>query len=432
MLKNLLFLFFLYLPFQIALNPMEGIDLASIRVIITIIFLLWILQGLKNKKIIIPFNLVTALIFSFLFLDIFSLFFATNIEWGIRKLLFIFSIFPLYFVIASLSSQRKGFLFTILKFLVWGAGISALIGFFQFISQFFFGITKTYSLWTKIIVPFLGKSFSEAVLNNSSWLVNIAGHTFLRATAFFPDPHMFSFYLGITAPLALSLHLFKHSTSNYFGFLFLIIVLVDFLTFSRGGYLGLLFGLSFFAFFYLKQKNYSFFQQSIKQSFAHKNIINKTFLSSGLISILIFLFFIIPNPATQRLFSSFNLSEGSNIGRLEMWRQSLNIIKKNPVLGVGLGNYASTIKPSAIYREPIYSHNTYLDIAVETGILNAFIWIAILILSINNFIRRFIKTKNLIYLGLASGLVVFTIHSIFDTAIFSVHILPLIMLIIAV
>ena len=41
-----------YLPFQIALNLSEGIDLASVRVLVLLAFLLWLAEGLRNKKLI--------------------------------------------------------------------------------------------------------------------------------------------------------------------------------------------------------------------------------------------------------------------------------------------------------------------------------------------------------------------------------------------
>ena len=248
MINTLISILFLYLPFQIALNPTEGIDLASIRLVIPIIFLIWLIQGLKNKNIFIPYNKITFFILSFLFLSGFSLIVATNMEWGIRKLLFLLSIFPFYFVA---NNTREKDIINILKFLIWGALFSALIGIFQFFSQFIFGINKAIYIWGNAIVPFLGRSFSEAVLENSSWLVNASGHTLLRAIAFFPDPHMFSFYLGMSAPIALALYLKLKNNRNFYLVSFFIILLADFLTFSRGGYLGIIAGLFFGAIIFL-------------------------------------------------------------------------------------------------------------------------------------------------------------------------------------
>ncbi len=416
-------LFFLYLPFQFALNASADVDLASIRLFSIFIFLLWIFQGLRNKKINIRHSPITLLVFSFLFLSIFSLFFSENISWGARKLIFLLSFIPLYFVFSDLFSKWKLNIKTLLEYLIWGAFLSSLIGLIQFTLQFIFGIEKAYSLWTKIVIPFLGHSFSDAVLKNPSWLVNIGGHTLVRATSLFPDPHIFSFYLGMTAPIILSM-LFISKKKIFFGVILFFVLLVDFLTFSRGGYLGILSGLLFFSIFFSNKKKLSSISNESNSNY-YKTTPIKNFLLINLIVLIFITLFIIPNPINKRLLSIFNLKEGSNAGRIKIWEESLPIIANNPFFGVGLGNYPLAIKPSANYREPIYAHNTYLDIASETGILNALFWILIIFISLANYVKKYKKDDEIIYLGLSSGLVVFAIHSFFETAIFSVHILPL-------
>lgn len=413
MINTLLSIFFLYLPFQVAINPLEGVDLASIRILIPLIFLLWLLKSLKKKKINIPNNITTALILSFIFLSGFSLAVATNTGWGVRKLFFLLNIFVLYFVISDIKEVGT---VKLLKFLTWGALISATIGTIQFFLQFIFGINETISIWQKTIIPFLGKSFSEAVLSNSSWLVNASGHTLMRSVAFFPDPHMFSFYLGMSALIAFSLYL--RLNKKIYLISFLIILLADFLTFSRGGYLGLLLGTLFGIIFF--QKKYIKFT---------KIQTKKLLLFIPIVFVIASFLIFTSNPVSDRFYSSFDISEGSNSKRIELWEKSLEIIEKNYMFGVGLGNFALSIKPSAHYREPIYSHNLYMDIAAETGLLNAIIVVSLLIFSMLTLVKRFNKENNVIYLGLASSLMVFSIHSIFETALFSVHILPLFILI---
>ncbi len=149
--------------------------------------------------------------------------------------------------------------------------------------------------------------------------------------------------------------------------------------------------------------------------------------------ILLGLTIIIPNPVGKRLASSFDLSEGSNRGRVETWEKSWNVIEKNPVLGVGLGGYSLEIKPSANYREPIYSHNIYLDIAAETGILNSLVWIGIILTAIFSFLKKREKIGDLkyIYIAMVAGLVAFSVHSFFETALFSARVLPLIIILLA-
>jgi len=353
-------------------------------------------------------------------LCIFSLFFAENTTWGIRKLLFFLSIFPLVFVLSDKFYANPIKRLSLLKYAVWGGLGASSVAIVQFFLQFIIPLDKLYSFWAILIKPFLGNSFSQAVLTNPSWLVNIGGCTILRATAFFPDPHMLSFYLNMTALLSLGIFFYtKQDKSNNYTYLiiFLILTLADLLTFSRGGYLGLTAGLLFFGFFIFKNNLFILL----------KNI--KNISIAVIIFLLIILFFIVPNPIANRFNSSFNINEGSNIGRLNTWEQSLEIISKNPIWGTGLGNYSLTVKPSADYREPIYSHNTFLDIAAETGLLNSFIWLILIIFNIITFTKVFTKNNNSIYLGLAASLVAFLFHSFFETAIFSVHILPLIILI---
>ncbi|MFA6383566.1 MAG: O-antigen ligase family protein [Parcubacteria group bacterium] len=406
---KLLLLFCLYIPFQVALNPAQGVDLASGRVFILILALMWLISGLKNRRVYVPARIQAALILSFLFLSVFSLFWANNTDWGTRKLLFLLSIFPIYFISAAIS--KSGFnRIKIIKFLVWGAGLAAVIGIVQFLSQFFIGLDQTAALWRTFITPvFLGQTFSQAVNDYPSWLVNIGGHDYLRAFATFPDPHMFSFYLGLALPLAVSLYSsLRKKTYLIFA---AVIFLADLLTFSRGGYLGLIAGLIFLVLYFAINKKISI----------------KKILVGFILAIVAFVSVII-SPVGQRFASSFNAEEGSNIGRYENWSQAINIIEDNP-LGVGIGNYAYKIDPTANYRTPIYAHNLYLDIAAETGIINALIFVLILIFSVRRFILK--AKKDSVYFGGAAGLVIFSAHSIFDTAIYSVQVLPLLLIIIA-
>ena len=397
-----------YLPFQLAISPTPEIDLASIRILIILLFFSWILEGLKNKKLILPAKIPLLLVFSFLFFCALSLAVSKNINWSFRKLAFLFSIFPLYFIASALIKNGSEYK-KIIKLLVWGAGLSAIIGLVQFIIQFVAGLDYSMKLWSLVIRPFLGTAFSQAVMDNPSWLVNLSGKTVFRAVSLFPDPHMFSFYLGMVIPWSIALY-FEEKKKLY-ALIFIVLLAADFLTFSRGGYLGLMAGIIFWLLFSGK-----------KIIAAHK----KKF-AFGLI--ILFLIIFTKNPVSRRLVSSFDLGEGSNQGRLETWKQSFEVIRKNPLLGVGLGNYPLEIKPSADYREPIYSHNLYLDIAAETGILNAVIFIALLLSAIISFIKK--SAQNNFFMAGAVSLAIFSAHSFFETPLFSVHILPLFLIIIS-
>lgn len=406
---NFLLIIALYLPFQLALNPTGGIDLASIRVLILILFFAWLARGLKNKKIIIGKNSETWLILSFLFLDAFSAIVAKNTDWSERKMLFLLSIFPVYFVVSALVDSREKMI-RLIKFLVVGGFGVALIGIGQFFSQFVFGFEKVFNFWAHyVIVPFLGNSFGLEVLQNPSWLVNISGKTYLRATSLFPDPHMFAFYLGLLLPLAAYLAIYSNR-KRLFSIMAGGIFLADVLTFSRGGYVGLFVGLLFFGLFWWRRIGRKY------------KIAGMAVLSICVAALLV------PSPISQRFLSSFNLKEGSNRGRLEMWGKAYTIILEKPWLGTGLGNYPLAVSPTVSYRNSIYAHNTYLDIAVETGVANGLVWIGILSAAFYGFWRK--AKEDRLFFFLAASLVIFAAHSVVETAIYSPVVLTLFLIII--
>ncbi|MEK7598131.1 MAG: O-antigen ligase family protein [Patescibacteria group bacterium] len=399
-----------YLPFQLALNPSAGIDLASIRVLILGAFFVWLAVGLRKKRLVVKKNIQTGLVITFLFLNVLSLLVARNTDWSSRKLLFLFSIFPVYFVASQAVNKREKIL-KASQTIVFSATAAATVGLVQFFAQFLFGLESVYKFWADhVIEPFLGKTFAAAVLQNPSWLVNISGKTYLRATATFPDPHMFSFFLGLVIPLALALAVLSEK-KIFYSLALVILLLADAATFSRGGYLGLFAGLVL----------------AITLSWPRLKKVPKV-LAAGL-AVLLAVILIIPNPVSKRYFSSFDLKEGSNEGRMEMWQKAVSIALNNPLNGVGIGNYPLEIKPGASYRDPIYAHNTYLDIAAETGILSTLAFLGILIFAIKSFLKK--SRESLIFLASAISLTIFAIHSLVETAIYSPVVLTLFLIIVS-
>lgn len=66
--------------------------------------------------------------------------------------------------------------------------------------------------------------------------------------------------------------------------------------------------------------------------------------------------------------------------RLEAWKIVLEIVKANPILGLGPANYRyyTTLFPILGYYVPFNSHNNYVDILAQIGLLGlgCFIWFA--------------------------------------------------------
>lgn len=407
MLFNLGLIFCFYLPFQLALNPSVGIDLASGRVFILLLFFGWLLEGLKNRKVLIGNSLVNFFIACFLAINLFSLAVAKNTDWSARKLLFLFSVFPLYFVFSALINTKERFE-RVAKTLVASGFAVAIVALSQFFAQFLFGLDRVCQFWATFASPaFLGHNVTIAVLKNPSWLVNISGTTYLRAVATFPDPHMLAFFLGMLLPLALGLYLKNKKTIHLVAFFAML--LADLLTFSRGGYLGL-----FMGFLLTIGFPWNRLGKSVRVGLA------VVFLT-GVMPLFI------PGPVSERFVSSFNFKEGSNIGRVETWKKAEKIIAEHPFFGVGIGNYALEIDPKADYRDPTYAHSLYLDVAAETGIFGLLAWLGFLFTLSVSFLKK--AYKEVYFFWPILSLVIFSVHALVETPLYSPIILPLFLIV---
>lgn len=411
MTQILLSVFLFFLPWQFALNPAEGIDLASSRVFSLFIAVFWLAESLFLRSLKINLRAQSLFFVSFLFFSLFSLFFAEEPVWGLRKLFFLLSFAPLYFVAADLATNYASKISFIRAFVLGAASVS-LLGIGQFVAQYFIDKSILALFWAKYISPvFLGNSFATAVQNFPSWFVNIAGKDYLRAISVFPDPHMLAYYTGMALPFAIVLFLKSVRFRLFWLCCAFILLATNLLTFSRGGYLGLL--LAFVFFILLLFSNYP--QKLPRKAAAGLGIVFVMFLIS------------VSGPVGNRLVSSFSLSEGSNAGRIQTWQDALLVVANHPLTGVGVGNYALAIKPSADYREPIYAHSIYLDIAAETGLISLLFFLAFLFATMKSF-HRAIPKDMLAFAGLMS-IIIFAAHSLVENPLYSVHVLPVFLLI---
>ena len=449
-----------YLPFQIAFNISSGIDLASGRVLIMVIFGIWFFKSLAERKIIIAKNIQTFLLLLFLSLALFSFLQAWDLERAARKFLVFLSIFPLYFLVTALLKYQSNknnsqlvirnsqFISKILNVIFLSAIILSIIGIIQFALQFIVGIGSVMDFWGENIVSvFYGRSFGAEIISNPSWLVNIGGAIILRSFSLFPDPHMFSFYLGLIIPILLAFLVIYSDKENTLSYkplssalknknfrlslqeiflknkfilfsTFLILLTAELLTFSRGGYLGMIFGIG----------------TVIILGWRFISFNKKIFLGIISAALILFIFFA-AQPILNRFISIGDLSEGSNIGRLAIWQEASEVWRNHFFGGVGLGNYSIEINPAADYRTPIYAHNVYLDIATEMGVFSLLTWLGLfLITSVQLFQRSRTADDNFtraLSLGLCGSLIWFSVHCFFDTPIYSPKILAMLMVVFA-
>lgn len=414
--KNFIFLAILvaYLPFQIALNLAAGIDLMSGRVLILALLAAWCLTELWREKEAKPFLAGRRVLWTlalFFFVSAASIFGAVNQFWGWRKLLVFASIFPLFWLVSVLIRKKKE-LADFLLVVSGSAVAAALIALIQFLSQFIFGREAVMAFWAERVTPvFSGASFGALVVANPSWLVDLGGRTVIRAIGLFPDPHMLAFYLGLILPFSLAWAIFGERRRGFFlaaSGLFLTVLL---LTFSRGGYLGLIF--SGLVFFWL--------------AWPRLTVSGKKFFMAGF-ALAAAVFLLIGWPVAARLLSSFDLAEGSNSGRLAIWQVSGEIAKNHLVTGVGLGNYSLSVSFNQGYRNAVTSHNLYLDILAETGFFGLLAWLLVLATAACQAYKKR-KAFPVAALGALAALAYFFGHSFFETAIFNPTVLAFLMVV---
>jgi putative inorganic carbon (HCO3(-)) transporter len=95
-------------------------------------------------------------------------------------------------------------------------------------------------------------------------------------------------------------------------------------------------------------------------------------------------------PAQERV---LNVSGGNGTGRLELWTVGLRMIEAHPLNGVGTGQFALSsvhylLRPGLfetgafILSTPKVTHNTYLNVVAELGIVGGALFIAILLVCI--------------------------------------------------
>jgi O-antigen ligase len=262
----------------------------------------------------------------------------------------------------------------------------------------------------------------------SFWIRNIGRQ---QVFGLFGNVNYFAEYLIIPLPIAVSLFF---ASQNKFKKILLLIAIMAMgisltVTFTRSSYLGFGASLIFMAILFMTLQGKSFIKE------------NKKFFIIILVAIIIItLLFVIPNPlnksgtaiykiknriSVSQLSQSFSISS-----RITNWKFTTLMIKDNPLLGSGIGTYKyNSLRYQARFLEQgqnrsIYpyvfatkTHNEYLQLWAELGIvgLGIFIW---LVISYFNYGLRFIKRvknryKQGIIIGLMGAVVAVLIDGIF-------------------
>ena len=244
---------------------------------------------------------------------------------------------------------------------------------------------------------FLGEA--SQIWQDVNMFADISG----RVTSTFGNPNVLAEYIIIVFPIAAAF-LFssesrRGSFKSFMACLLLFACLI--LTWSRGGWLGFIIGmLIFFIFMTRKTITFLFF--------------------AGIATP--FLPFVLPSNVWNRLASIGNLADSSTSYRVNVWEASLNMLRDCFGSGIGIGEAAfSQVYPLYAYagsENAPHSHNLFLQITLELGIVGIIIFSVIVLMFMKNCISRAINTPErrtkLIILGGMCGILSVLIQGMTD------------------
>jgi O-antigen ligase len=201
--------------------------------------------------------------------------------------------------------------------------------------------------------------------------------------------------------------------------LFILLLVCLAMTYSRASWLGFI--LSFALIIYYL---YSLLNKRVKILFIFTVIFSIiTFLAIPQ-TVKNKIWNILPKNTIERI-ASITQIENSGLFRLNLWKESLEIIEDFPLFGVGLNTYSKIGPKYSKAGGGYYPHNSYLQMAAEIGILGlfSFLWILINLFRIG--IRTLKNNNDKIILGFLAALLAFLTQSFFDVNLYALQLATL-------
>jgi O-antigen ligase len=363
-----IYLFIFLLPWQTRLIFREGYlngyweyGTASIygtEILLWAIFLLFFIF-LLLKKLHITHNFVfqdiIKIVTIFFVYTLLSIFWADSKSMAFMAWLRLAEGIGLFLILRTLSFDWK----KISWVFIFSALIQAGLGIYQFLAQATFA-----SKW-------LGMALHDPSVLGTIVVETINGR-WLRAYGSLPHPNMLGGFLAVAIFLVVALYK-KTDTPHkkyFLVFLFSILSIGLLTTFSKSAVLAVVI---VFVLFLIS----SIIFPEIKDN---RKVLLKFFFLFSLIAVIFS--FIFWEPVSARIFGAGRLEVKSSTERINYISESWQIIKENPIIGVGAGNYTlalhNEINPNLNSWEYQPVHNIYLLILAELGVLGFLVFLLIL------------------------------------------------------
>jgi O-antigen ligase len=369
-------------------SQLKGLPISLFDMVFTLLFFYWILQLLLRRQKFRFFATISIPALAYILLAGISTHLTQD---KILSYCMLFLIFKGYLVFLYLANniQNKNELILIISGLAVGILIQGILGSLQYVTGGTLGL----------------KIFGEA---ERAFRTTVMAHGIIsRVGGTVGDANLLAMYLNFFLPL-LFCFLFTDAHFKYrvlIGFVFILGLFVEVLSFSRGGWLALGFGL-FVSFYGL-----------LKARFGSRL---KSLLVTGVtIFLAVILILGLFTDVRDRLFKD---DYGAAYGRIHLMDVAFNIIRSNPLKGVGLNNYATVMnrydrtREDISYRFLFPVHNAFLLIASESGLLALLCFLLILAGVLKKGILFFKPTDqflSIIGIGSFCGIITWIIHAQF-------------------
>ena len=353
----------------------------------------WLIEIIYRKqKVFFPKSNWMAL--AFLAWASLSLINAPVLSYGIFDLLRTLKFYLLYLYFANNVRSKKE-VKTLINFFLIGVILQGLLCLYQYVSQdisYIFGnLFGQQDLYTPGVLNKFGQQFFK---------ITEVSETIRRGSGTVGPINQEALYFEFLLPVAFLLSLtMAKLRSNAFNLLTLVLGLLGLIvTFSRGGLVGLFVGMSTVLLF----------------ARVFKLISEKRFLITLVIGLFIGIALI---PQFSRFITT---RPEATSARLHLNKVGLDMVRANPILGVGLNNHnvvVSEYNPDTYIFFNMPTHNHYLIVASEIGIPGLVFFSGFLVLTFMLALKA-ARTSDLylasVAVGIFGGLVAITVHILVD------------------
>lgn len=203
-----------------------------------------------------------------------------------------------------------------------------------------------------------------------SWLdTELFSDIGVRITSTFDNPNVYATYLLLVLPFSLAFLIVRGTASSKIpvaiGFVLFAICMIE--TWSRGAWLGILIAFLLFFLIYTRRS------------------VSYLLLGSAALPLFSVL---LPDSVISRFLSIGSASDSSATYRISAWRGVGRMLRENWFGGIGMGESAfSVVYPAFSYagiQGIRHTHNLYLQILSETGVVGLFLFFIIIVLFVQN------------------------------------------------